>query len=216
VRAYKTFPHAAFEINFSSNIIMPDRNMPLNPASTDVAPPPSANITLRDAQIDDIPAITEIYRHHVLHGTASFEEIAPDAVEITNRYQAIRDKGMPYLVATRNEEVVGYCYASTYRPRSAYRHTVENSIYVAANCVGQGVGNLLMAALIERCEAGPWRQMVAAIGDSANKASIRLHQRHGFEMVGTFKKVGYKFGRWIDSVLMQRPLGEDGPTIPSP
>lgn len=190
--------------------------MCLNTETNDLKTPASANITIRDAEIDDITAITAIYRHHVLHGTASFEEEAPDESEIGNRFRAIRDKGMPYLVATRGDVIVGYCYASTYRPRTAYRHTVENSIYVAPNQVGQGIGSLLMSALIARCEAGPWRQMVAAIGDSANKASISLHKRHGFEMVGTFKKVGYKFDRWLDSVLMQRPLGDDSPVIPKP
>ena len=188
--------------------------MPSNTAARDVATALLANITIRDATLDDIPAITAIYRHHVLHGTASFEETAPDEAEIANRFAAIRDKGLPYLVAVLSNTIVGYCYAGTYRPRTAYRHTVENSIYVAHDCVGQGVGSLLMAALIKRCEEGPWRQMVAVIGDSANKASISLHQRHGFEMVGTFKKVGYKFDRWLDSVLMQRPLGDNSPIIP--
>ena len=180
---------------------------------------PSANIsgntiTLRDAVLDDIPAVTAIYRHHVLNGTASFEETPPDADEIANRFSAIGAKHMPYLVAIMDGVIVGYCYASAYRPRTAYRHTVENSIYVAADCVGKGIGSKLMKALIERCEAGPWRQMVAAIGDSENAASIALHERHGFEMVGTFKKVGYKFDRWLDSVLMQRPLGDHNPIIP--
>jgi phosphinothricin acetyltransferase len=188
--------------------------MPSNTAAQDVATTLSPIITIRDATLDDIPAITAIYRHHVLHGTVSFEETAPDQAEIANRFAAIRDKGLPYLVAIRSNTIVGYCYAGPYRPRTAYRHTVENSIYVAHDCVGKGVGSLLMAALIKRCEEGPWRQMVAAIGDSANKASISLHQRHGFEMIGTFKKVGYKFDRWLDSVLMQRPLGDDSPIIP--
>lgn len=171
-------------------------------------------ITLRDAVLDDIPAITAIYRHHVLNGTASFEETPPDADEIANRFNAIRAKDMPYLVAILDGVIVGYCYACTYRPRTAYRHTVENSIYVAPDCVGKGIGSKLMKALVHRCEAGPWRQMVAAIGDSENAASIALHERHGFEMVGTFKKVGYKFDRWLDSVLMQRPLGDHNPIIP--
>jgi phosphinothricin acetyltransferase len=183
-------------------------------ATTDTNPENAPEILMRDATLADIPVITGIYRHHVLNGTASFEETPPDADEMANRFNAIRDKDLPYLVATSNDKIVGYCYASTYRPRTAYRHTVENSIYVAHDCRGQGIGHLLMTTLIAHCEAGPWRQMVAAIGDSANTASIALHKRHGFEMVGTFKKVGYKFDRWLDSVLMQRPLGDDSSIIP--
>ncbi|MBX2833312.1 MAG: GNAT family N-acetyltransferase [Rhodospirillales bacterium] len=171
------------------------------------------NITIRDAKFGDIPAITAIYAHHVLTGTASFEETPPGEDEIASRFNAIRAKNMPYMVATRRDVIVGYCYASPYRPRTAYRHTVENSIYVAHDCVGQGIGSILMAELITRCETGPWRQMVAAIGDSANRASITLHERHGFTMVGTFKNVGYKFDRWLDSILMQRPLGDNRPII---
>ena len=188
--------------------------MRLNPPTQDVVTAQPYDITIREAEMEDIPAITAIYRHHVLNGTASFEETPPDEVEIGHRVRAIRDKGMPYLVATRSNVLVGYCYATAYRPRTAYRHTVENSIYVAHDCVGQGVGSRLMAALITRCEAGPWRQMVAAIGDSENTASITLHERHGFTPVGTFRKVGYKFDRWLDSVLMQRPLGDDNPVLP--
>ena len=211
---YQNQPYDAFGRIVSSNIIMPDKDMRLNAATKDVSTFKFANFSIREAAIEDIPTITAIYRHHVLHGTASFEETPPDEVEIGNRFGAIRDKGMPYLVAIRGDLVVGYCYASAYRPRTAYRHTVENSIYVAHDCVGQGVGSLLMSALIARCEAGPWRQMVAAIGDSENTASITLHERHGFTAAGTFRKVGYKFDRWLDSVLMQRPLGDDKPVLP--
>jgi len=200
--------------NLRSDVIFLDMNMCPNTIDNSIKTAPSSDLAIRDAEFADIPAITAIYRHHVLNGTASFEEVAPDEAEIGNRFRTIREKSMPYLVATIGDAIVGYCYASTYRPRTAYRHTVENSVYVAHNCVGQGIGSLLMATLITRCEAGPWRQMVAAIGDSENKASISLHERHGFEMVGTFKKVGYKFDRWLDSVLMQRPLGDDSPIIP--
>ncbi|RCK44053.1 GNAT family N-acetyltransferase [Thalassospira profundimaris] len=177
---------------------------------------PANSLTIRNATDTDMDQVTAIYRHHVLTGTASFEEIPPGIDEITNRFQAIRDKGMPYLVAIRGDVIVGYCYASSYRPRTAYRHTVENSIYVAPDCTGQGIGSLLMEHLIARCEAGPWRQMIAAIGDSANHASIALHRKHGFEPTGVFHKVGFKFDRWLDSVLMQRPLGEDKPSLPGP
>lgn len=179
-------------------------------------PIPVTRITVRDACDADMAHITAIYRHHVLTGTASFEEIPPSQDEITSRFHAIRDKGMPYLVAINDRNIVGYCYASSYRPRTAYRHTVENSIYVAPDCSGQGVGSLLMGQLIERCENGPWRQMVAAIGDSANHASIALHRKFGFEQTGVFHNVGFKFGRWLDSILMQRPLGDDKPVLSGP
>lgn len=186
--------------------------------STDTLPTTAktSDLVIRDADPSDIAAITAIYRHHVLTGTASFEEIPPSETEITSRFDAIRGYGLPYLVALRGDVIVGYCYASLYRPRSAYRHTVENSIYVAPDYVGNGIGAALMAALLERCEAGPWRQMVAAIGDSKNHASIALHRKFGFDMTGTFHNVGYKFGTWLDSVLMQRPLGSDQPLIPGP
>jgi phosphinothricin acetyltransferase len=177
---------------------------------------PADTITLRDANDNDMESITAIYAHHVLTGTASFEEIPPTVDEITDRFHAIRAKDMPYLVAIRDGKVVGYCYASTYRPRTAYRHTIENSVYVAPDAVGQGIGSLLMGELIARCEAGPWRQMIAAIGDSANHASIALHRNHGFELTGTFHNVGFKFGRWLDSVLMQRSLGTNKPTMSGP
>ena len=132
--------------------------------STDTLPvaTKTSDLVIRDADHADIAAITAIYRHHVLTGTASFEEIPPSETEITNRFDAIRANGLPYLVALRGGVIVGYCYASLYRPRSAYRHTVENSIYVAPGCIGNGIGAALMSALLERCEAGPWRQMVAA------------------------------------------------------
>jgi len=182
--AHKTFPCAAFMCNLRSDVIFLDMNMCPNTIDNSIKTAPSSDLAIRDAEFADIPAITAIYRHHVLNGTASFEEVAPDEAEIGNRFRTIREKSMPYLVATIGDAIVGYCYASTYRPRTAYRHTVENSVYVAHNCVGQG------------------------------KASISLHERHGFEMVGTFKKVGYKFDRWLDSVLMQRPLGDDSPIIP--
>ncbi|WP_404421538.1 GNAT family N-acetyltransferase [Thalassospira australica] len=186
--------------------------------STDTLPATAktSDLVIRDADHSDIAAITAIYRHHVLTGTASFEEIPPSETEITNRFDAIRGNGLPYLVALQGNGVVGYCYASLYRPRSAYRHTVENSIYVAPDCAGRGIGAALMATLLERCEAGPWRQMVAVIGDSDNRASIALHRKFGFEATGTFRDVGYKFGKWLDSVLMQRPLGSDKPVIPGP
>lgn len=169
------------------------------------------SLVLRDATAADAPAIAAIYGHHVRHGLASFEEEAPDAAEIGRRMADILGRGMPYLVAERDGAVVGYAYVSPYRARAAYRFAVENSIYVAPGLAGQGIGSRLLERLIQRCEAGPWRQMVAVIGDTANHASIGLHARHGFRTVGTLEAVGFKFGRWVDSVLMQRPLAGSGP-----
>jgi L-amino acid N-acyltransferase YncA len=161
---------------------------------------------VRDARDEDIGAIQAIYAHHVLHGTASFEEEAPSVDEIARRRADVLARGMPYLVAEVDSSVVGYSYASPYRARPAYRFSIENSVYVQHGRVRGGVGRALLAALIERCEQGPWRQMIAVIGDSANAASIGLHANLGFRNVGTFTDVGFKFGRWLDSVLMQRAL----------
>ncbi len=175
-------------------------------------------IEIRDATASDIPAIQSIYRHAVEEGSASFEEIAPSEAELARRQATLCENGFPYLVAIAPETGIlcGYAYAGPYRPRSAYRHTVEDSIYVAPDHHGKGIGSLLLDQLILRCEAGPWRQMVAAIGDSANHGSIALHRKHGFAVTGTLQNVGYKFGRWLDSVLMQRPLTDSTPLIPGP
>lgn len=172
---------------------------------------------IRDAAPSDVPAIHRIYRQAVEEGTASFEEVTPTKAELARRQQALREKGYPYIAAidAQNGQLCGYAYAGPYRPRSAYRHTVEDSIYVAPNYHGQGIGGLLLHHLIMKCEAGPWRQMIAAVGDSANKGSIALHRKHGFVVTGTFHNVGYKFGRWLDSVLMQRPLHSKEPLIPT-
>lgn len=159
-------------------------------------------------------AIASIYAPQVLHGFATFEVVKPDATEMTARWQAVLAQGLPYLVAEREGTVVGYAYASSYRARPAYRYTVEDSIYVAKGYEGQGGGRQLLAALIARCEAGPWRQMIAVIGDSANAASITLHERLGFRHAGTLKAVGYKLGRWVDTVQMQRPLGPGDTSAP--
>jgi L-amino acid N-acyltransferase YncA len=161
---------------------------------------------IRDATEKDVPEIAAIYGHHVMHGLASFEERAPEVAEMLERYAAIRGGGFPYLVAVVEGQVVGYSYATLYRTRSAYRHTLEDSVYVREGFGGRGIGAALLAALLERCKAGPWRQMIAVIGDSANAPSISLHQRLGFRVVGTLDSVGFKFGRWVDSVLMQRAI----------
>jgi len=150
--------------------------------------------------------VAAIYRHHVLHGLASFEEVPPDEAEIRARFEAVRKAGLPYIVYEEEGQILGYAYAGPYRTRSAYRFTVENSVYVREGYGGRGIGRALLTALIERCAAGPWKQMVAVIGDSENHTSIGLHRALGFRMVGTLEKVGFKFDRWVDSVLMQRAL----------
>ena len=168
-------------------------------------------VTIRDASPADVPAIHAIYAHHVVHGLASFEEVAPPVEEMRSRYDAIVGGGKPYLVAEIDGRVVGYGYASTYRTRSAYRYTLENSIYIDERARGQGVGTALLDALIARCRNGPWRQMLAVIGDSANAASIGVHRKAGFRQVGLFEKVGFKHGRWVDSVVMQLELSPADP-----
>ena len=167
--------------------------------------------TIRDATAADIPAIQAIYAHHVLHGLASFEEVPPGVEEMRSRYEAIVASGKPYIVAELDGAVAGYGYASGYRARPAYRFTLENSIYIDERHRGRGVGTALLDALIERCRAGPWRQVVAVIGDSANAASIGLHRKAGFREVGVLRRVGFKHGRWVDSVLMQLELSAEDP-----
>ncbi len=161
---------------------------------------------VRPSTEDDLSAITRIYSHHVLHSAATFELDPPAQDEMATRRAGNLALGLPYLVAEHRRAVIGYAYASPYRPRPAYRFTVEDSIYIDPDHVGQGCGRTLLAALIEQCEQGPWRQMIAVIGDSANTASIRLHQHFGFRSVGTLSAVGFKFERWVDTVLMQREL----------
>jgi phosphinothricin acetyltransferase len=155
----------------------------------------------------DIAAITAIYSHHVLHGAGSFEIDPPDEAEIARRRAAVLERGLPYLVAEIDGAITGYAYAGAYRPRPAYRFTVENSVYVHPDLCGRGIGRALMAPLIQGCEQAGARQMIAVIGDSANTASIRLHENFGFRHVGVLHAVGYKFDRWLDTVLMQRELG---------
>lgn len=163
-------------------------------------------MTVRDAGEADVPAIAAIYAEHVLHGNASFEEVPPDEAEIARRMRDIRARGFPYLACESEGRVVGYAYAGPYRTRSAYRFTLENSVYVASDAAGRGIGTALLAELIERCKAGPWRSIVAIIGDSGNDASIALHRGFGFAHVGTIKDAGFKHGRWLDSVVMQLDL----------
>jgi L-amino acid N-acyltransferase YncA len=170
------------------------------------APTASSSLLIRQADADDFDAIARIYAHYVLHALATFEETPPPADELRARHAAITGAGLPYVVAELDGVVAGYAYASTYRPRSAYRHTIEDSVYVADGMGGRGIGLALLGAIIERCERGPWRQMIAVIGNSGNAGSIALHARLGFERVGVLKHVGFKHGRWVDTVLMQRAL----------
>lgn len=167
-------------------------------------------LVIRESREADIATIQAIYAEHVLHGTATFEEVPPDSREMTARRTAIVALGLPYLVAEEGGRIIGYGYAGTYRPRSAYRFTVEDSIYLAPDSTGRGVGSTLLGELIERSTALGMRQMIAVIGDSANRASIRVHERHGFQLTGVLTNVGLKFGRWLDTVIMQRSLGPLG------
>jgi phosphinothricin acetyltransferase len=161
---------------------------------------------VRPAMAADLPAVQAIYAAHVLGGTGSFEEVPPALGEIEVRWRAIVERGLPYLVAGEPGTVHGFAYAGPFRPRSAYRFTVEDSIYVSPDALGAGLGSLLLGRLVEACEESGMRQMIAVIGDSANTRSIRLHQRHGFVRAGTLVDAGYKFGRWLDAVFMQRTL----------
>lgn len=165
-------------------------------------------LLVRDAVEADFATVTGIYRHHVQHGLATFEESPPDEAEMIRRWRVTTEGGYPYIVAEREGEVVGYAYAGQYRPRPAYRYTVENSVYVRDGKGGHGIGSTLLGELIARCEAGPWRQMIAVIGNSGNTGSIALHRKFGFEHVGTLRAVGFKLDQWVDTVLMQRSLGE--------
>jgi phosphinothricin acetyltransferase len=166
------------------------------------------------ADLPHIPAITAIYAEAVVHGTASWELDSPDAAEMARRMADIQARGYPYLVATAGDEVVGYAYASAYRPRLGYRFTVEDSVYVAPGWQGRGLGRLLLAALIDATTAQGYRQMIAVIGDSENAASIALHAGLGFTHAGLLRSIGFKHGRWLDGVLMQRGLGEGDATLP--
>lgn len=189
--------------------------MPSHETSISAASPARASeVVIRDAVEEDVRGVQRIYAHHVLHGLATFEEVPPSFHELLARRVSVMAAGLPYLIAECSGEVVGYCYATLYHARSGYRHTVEDSVYVAEGHGGRGIGSALLATLVSRCETGPWRQMVAAIGNSANAASIALHRRMGFRLVGTLGSVGLKFGRWVDVVFMQRSLAEGDGSLP--
>ncbi len=170
---------------------------------------------LRPADPADIVAIQAIYAHHVLKGLATFEEVPPDAAEMAARRADVLDRGLPYLVAEEEGEVLGFAYAAPYRLRSAYRFVVEDSIYLDPAATRRGIGGALLGALIEQCTAAGARQMLAVIGDSGNAGSIAVHARAGFAHTGIFHGVGFKFGRWVDTVMMQRPLGPGETTLPA-
>lgn len=162
---------------------------------------------VRDATPDDVQAIAGIYAHHVLHGTGSFEEEPPSHDTMMARYRAVADRGLPWLVAEVEGAVAGYSYARPYHERSAYRFTLEDAVYIAPGRVRGGVGRALLTQVLARCSAGGYRQMIAIIGDTQNYGSIGLHRSMGFRHVGTLDRVGLKFGRWLDSVIMQKDLG---------
>jgi L-amino acid N-acyltransferase YncA len=172
------------------------------------------NVGIRSSRDGDVAEIAAIYRHHVLHGIASFEDVPPSEEEIARRRRDILALKLPYLVAERSGRVVGYCYASRYRTRSAYRFTLEDSIYVDASELGRGIGRALLSTLIQSCCELGYRRMVGVIGGSDQWPSIRLHERLGFTRAGLLPAVGIKFGNWIDVVLMQRALGSGATTLP--
>ena len=174
-----------------------------------------SSLEIRPTTAADLPAITEIYQQAVLYGTATFELIPPDLAEMTRRFAALMNGGFPYLVAALEGRVVGYAYSGACRPRPAYRFTVENSVYLEPAIHRRGIGMQLLQKLIAESEARGYRQMIAVIGDTANAGSIGVHTRCGFQMIGTHPNVGFKFGRWLDTVMMQCALGEGATTVPA-
>lgn len=172
-------------------------------------------LLIRPSRGDDLPSITAIYAWNVTHGTGTFELEPPDEAEMSRRRDDVLSKGLPWLVAEDGgSRVVGYAYANHFRPRRAYRFCLEDSVYLAPEATGRGIGRWLLAELMARCEAAGGRQMLAVIGDSQNLASIALHRRAGFEDIGVMKAAGWKFGRWLDVVLMQKALNAGASTAP--
>jgi phosphinothricin acetyltransferase len=174
-----------------------------------------SSLEIRHATAADLPFVTDIYEHAVRYGTATFELIPPDLAEMRRRFDVLMEGGFPYFVAALDGHVVGYAYAGAYRPRPAYRFTVENSVYLQPAIHRRGVGLQLLQRLITESEARGYRQMIAVIGDSANAGSIGVHARCGFQMIGTHPNVGFKFGRWLDTVMMQLALGDGATTLPA-
>jgi phosphinothricin acetyltransferase len=171
-------------------------------------------VIVRDATEADMAAIQAIYAHEVLHGLASFEEVPPTTETLLSRRAAVLARSLPYLAAEIDGQVIGYCYASPYRERPAYRNTLEDSIYVARGMQRRGIGRALLSALIARCEAGPWRQMLGIMANGEQTGSIALHARLGFRRAGVLHAVGFKHGRWLDTVFMQRALGSGSDAPP--
>ncbi|MEO7338107.1 MAG: N-acetyltransferase family protein [Caldimonas sp.] len=176
--------------------------------------PTAPRVLIRPSTAADLPAVTAIYGWNVRHGTGTFELEPPSLADMTLRHDDVLSKGLPWLVAEADGGVLGYAYANHFRPRRAYRFCLEDSVYLDANATGRGVGRLLLAELIARCEAAGARQMLAVIGDSANVGSVELHRSLGFESIGTMNSAGWKFDRWLDVVLMQKSLGTGDTTMP--
>ena len=174
----------------------------------------STALLIRPSTAADVPALAAIYTHHVLHGTGTFELESPDDAEMARRRDDVLAKGLPWLVAQQGPRVLGYAYANHFKPRRAYRFCLEDSVYLAPEAQGQGLGRLLLAELMARCEAAGTRQMIAIIGDSANLGSIGVHRTLGFEHVGVMKAAGWKFERWLDVVVMQKSLGLGSSAVP--
>jgi len=170
--------------------------------------------SIRPSRDEDIPAITAIYTHHVLHGTGTFETEPPSAADMTARRADVLSKKLPYLVAERDGQVLGFAYCNWFKPRPAYRFSAEDSIYLADAARGQGLGGQLLSALSGAAEAVGVRKLIAVIGDSANAGSIGVHRSQGFTHVGVLKDCGWKFGQWLDVVLMEKALGEGSSTKP--
>lgn len=164
------------------------------------------SIVIRPAEPGDMARVQAIYAAHVLTGTSTFEEVPPDVAEMLRRREAVLEAKLPYLVAEEGKAILGYAYATRYRPRSAYRFTAEDSVYLDPAAAGRGIGRALLAKLLDLSASAGYREMIAVIGDSANAASVGVHAAVGFRHVGTFQNVGLKFGRWLDTVLMQRSL----------
>lgn len=173
-----------------------------------------SSIVIEDARAEHIAAIRDIYAQHVRHSLATFETEPPDETEMRQRWLKIRDAGLPWLVATQNQQVLGYCYLGMHRTRVAYRFTLEDSIYLHPDHLGKGIGKRLLSAALSQAEQQGYRQVISVVGNSENQASLQLHLSLGFEQIGTLRSVGMKHGRWVDTVLLQRALGEGDASLP--